>query len=99
HLNTDEDLKLAIFDISKDELYADLAGPPTIDKTGMYQILVEQPRSAGGIPFSLVVGDYDFDQTPQNIALLAKIATLMHEASVPFIAAATPKVAGFPSFG
>ena len=97
-LNTDEDLKLAVLDISKDELYADLSGPPTIDKTGMYQILVEQPRSAGGVPFSLVVGDYDFDQTPQNIALLAKIATLMHEASVPFIAAATPKVAGFPSF-
>jgi type VI secretion system protein ImpC len=64
----------------------------------MYQLLVEQTRAAGAVPFSLVIGDYEFDQTPQNIALLAKVATLMHEAQIPFIAGATPKVIGMPSF-
>jgi type VI secretion system protein ImpC len=97
-LNTDEDLKICIFDVSRDELYADLSGQPTIQKSGMYQILVEQTRSAGAVPFSLVIGDYAFDQTPQSVALLAKIAALMHEAKIPFIAAGTAEMPGFASF-
>ena len=97
-LNTDEELKICILDISKDELYADLAGPPAIQKTGLFQILVEQTRIPGTYPFSLVIGDYSFEQAPRDIALLAKIATLMHEAQIPFVAAGTPKIAGFPSF-
>ncbi len=97
-LNTDEDLKICILDISRDELYADLSGSPAIQKTGIYQVLVEQPQSAGGVPFSLVIGDYEFDQSMQSVAVLAKIAGLMHEAGLPFVAGASAKIAGFESF-
>ena len=34
-LNTDEDLKICLFDISKDELYADLNAKPLITQTGI----------------------------------------------------------------
>jgi type VI secretion system protein ImpC len=97
-LNTDEDLKIFLFDISKDELYADLNAMPTIDKTGMFQVMVELPKSPGNAPWSLVVGNYSFEQQPRDIGLLAKVAGLMHEAQIPFLAGATSKVAGFPSF-
>jgi type VI secretion system protein ImpC len=97
-LNTDEDLKIFIFDISKEELYADLNAMPTLDKTGMFQVMVEIPKSPGNEPWSLVVGNYAFEQQPKDIGLLAKLAGLMHEASIPFLGGATSKVAGFPSF-
>jgi type VI secretion system protein ImpC len=97
-LNTDEDLKINIFDISKDELYADLMTPPSVDKSGLFQVLVEQTKIPGVEPFAVVVGNFQFDQTPRDISLLARIATLMNQAGIPFLAGATPKVAGFPSF-
>jgi type VI secretion system protein ImpC len=97
-LNTDEDLKLFIFDISRDELYADLNGAPAIEKTGFFQTMVEIPRSAGNEPWSLVVGNFFFEQQPKDIGLLAKLASLMHSANIPFLGGATSRVAGFPSF-
>ena len=45
-----------------------------------------------------MIGDYDFDQAEPNIALLAKLAALMHEAHIPFLAGATAKLPGFTSF-
>ncbi len=97
-LNTDGDLKIFLFDISKDELYADLNSMPTVDKTGIFQVMVEAPRIPGNEPWSLVVGNYLFEQQPKDIGLLAKVAGLMHEAQIPFLAGATSRVAGFPSF-
>jgi type VI secretion system protein ImpC len=97
-LNTDDDLKLYVMDISKDELFADLSGAATVEKSGLHQVLVEQTRVPGSLPYSLVLGNYEFEQQPRDIALLAKIASLMHAAEIPFVAAATAKVAGFPSF-
>jgi type VI secretion system protein ImpC len=97
-LNTDESLKICLLDLSREELYADLAAAPALDKGGIFQLLVEQTHAAGTIPFSLVVGDYEFDQSPQDVALLAKLANLLHQASIPFIAGASPTLAGCDSF-
>lgn len=97
-LNMDDDLKLFVLDISKDELYADLSGAPTVEKTGLHRVLVEQARVPGSSGYSLVVGDYEFDQRPRDIALLTKIASLMHAAGAPFIAGARASVAGYPTF-
>jgi type VI secretion system protein ImpC len=96
-MNTDEDLKLCLLDVSKEELYADLTATE-VENTALYQVLVERARVPGAIPFSLVVGDYEFDQAEPNIALLAKMAELMHEAHIPFLAGATAKLPGFASF-
>jgi type VI secretion system protein ImpC len=96
--NTDEDLKLCVLDISKEELFADLTGTPDLQDAGIYKILIENTRAPGAVPYSLVVGDYDFDQSEANVALLAKIAALVHEAHIPFLAGATAKLPGFPSF-
>jgi type VI secretion system protein ImpC len=98
-LNTDEDLKICLFDISKEELYADLNAKPLITQTGIYQVVVEQTKVPGVEPFALIVGNYSFDQNPKDVGLLAKLASLGHEAGIPFVAAGTSKIAGFPSFG
>jgi type VI secretion system protein ImpC len=98
-LNTDADLKICLFDISKDELYADMNAKPLIAQTGIYQVVVEQTKVPGVEPFALIVGNYAFDQNPRDIGLLAKLASLGHEAGIPFLAAGMAKIAGFPSFG
>jgi type VI secretion system protein ImpC len=97
-LNTDEDLKICLFDISKDEVFADLHGAATVDKSGLYQVLVEQTRVPGVEPFALVVGNFSFEQEARDISLLAKLAALMHEAGIPLIAGGTARIAGFESF-
>jgi type VI secretion system protein ImpC len=97
-LSTDEDLKLFVLDVSKEELFNDLNGAPTVEKSALHQLLIEQTRVPGAEPFSLVVGDYEFEPQPRDIALLAKLASLMHIAAVPFLAGASAKVTGFASF-
>jgi type VI secretion system protein ImpC len=96
-LNTDEDLKLCLLDVSKEELYADLTRGE-MENTGLYRVLVERARVPGAIPFSLVIGDYEFDQAEPNVELLGKIAAVMHAAHIPFLAGATAKLPGFKSF-
>ena len=96
-LDTDEDLKLCVLDVSKEELYADLTGGE-IENSGLFKVVVERARVPGAIPFSLVVGDYEFDQSEPNVELLGKLAAVMHAAHIPFLAGATAKVPGFKSF-
>jgi type VI secretion system protein ImpC len=97
-LETGSALKIYILDISKEELSNDLLGTEELSTTNTYKLLVEQTiGTPGADPWSLLIGDYSFKNTHQDIEILGRIAKLAHLANAPFIAQADPQLLGCSS--
>ncbi len=89
NVEMDEDLKLRVFDVSKEDLAATVLayqGAAWEEHPLRVQMRHE--------PFGCLIGDYYFDQSPANVAVLAGVARLVQELDLPFIAAVTPKLLG-----
>ena len=85
-IETDAKLQIVIYDISAEELAADVAGADALDQTGLYQLLVEQPAlDADQGAFSLIAGLFQFEATPPHAELLGRIARIAAAAGAPFV--------------
>ncbi|HHJ17836.1 MAG TPA: hypothetical protein ENJ80_14180 [Gammaproteobacteria bacterium] len=92
----DENLKLFACDVSRDELLSDFqqAGDD-LEQSGLFQRLVTQgSRTPGNSPWSLIVGAYTFDASPEDVAVLAALGTVAAQAGGPLLAAASPGILG-----
>jgi len=97
-VDTEENLKLYLIDISKDELAADLTEAVELSSTGSYQLLVEETaRSFGGDPWALLTGNYYFDNSTDDGNILGRLAKIAWAAGAPFIAGASEKILGCES--
>ena len=97
-LETDEQLKLYLLDISKAELTADLGATDNMRSTGIYKLLVEQiVETFGGEPWAVLAGNYIFDNSHEDAELLGCIAKIAKASGAPFITAANDKVLGCES--
>jgi type VI secretion system protein ImpC len=99
---TDEQLKIKVFNISKKELGKTLKkfrGTAWDQSPIFKKIYEEEYGQFGGEPFGLLVGDYYFDHSPQDVQLLGDIAAVAAGAHAPFIAAAAPTVMQMDSWG
>ena len=92
---TDETLKIKVYNISKKELGRTLKkfrGTAWDQSPIFKRIYEEEFGQFGGEPFGALVGDYYFDHSPQDVQLLADIAQVASAAHAPFISAAAPSV-------
>ena len=92
---TDETLKIKVFNISKKELGKTLKkfrGTAWDQSPIFKKVYEEEFGQFGGEPFGLLVGDYYFDHSPADVQLLGDIAQVASGAHAPFIAAAKPEV-------
>jgi type VI secretion system protein ImpC len=97
-LETDENLKLFLIDISEAELAADLLAADEVTSTDAYQVLVQQTAETSDEEFwALLAGNFSFDQTREDAALLGRLAKLARAVGAPFIAAAHPHLLGCDS--
>ena len=89
-LELDEQLQVHVLDVSKAELLADLqAAAADLPASGLYQLLVERGRpSPDSHPWSVLVGNYTFDNSVDDVALLAALGAIGAQAGAPFLAAA-----------
>jgi type VI secretion system protein ImpC len=88
-------LKIKIFNIGKRELARTLRKfrGTAWDQSPLFRkIYEEEYGQLGGEPFGVLIGDYYFDQRPEDVQLLADIAQIAAAAHAPFIAAAAPSV-------
>ena len=95
-LELDEDLQLHLFDVSRDELLADVvAARGQIDQTGAYAALVDRWRNQpGAAGWTALVGLYSFGPSQADIGLLAALGLLASEVGGPFLAAGSLDLAG-----
>ena len=97
-IETDSQLKLFLFDISKQELAADLRAGADLSSTGIYQLLVQQTvGTPGAEPWSVIAGNFTFGPTREDVELLARIAKVAASAEAPFLAGASPRFLGCDS--
>jgi len=95
-LELGEELQLFLLDISKPEVLADLRD----ETSGLNRVVVEQTiNTPGAEPWALIIGNFIFSDSPEDVELLARLATLASEAGAPFIGAASPEVFGCSSLG
>jgi type VI secretion system protein ImpC len=97
-VETDEQLKVYLLDISKDELAADLAEAADLRSTGIYKLLVEQTvGTPGAEPWVVLAGNYTFEPTRTDAELLGRVAKVARAAGAPFLAAASSRLLGCES--
>jgi type VI secretion system protein ImpC len=87
NLETGSNLKVVLYDITAEELAADLSATESLEETGLYKLLVEKPaQDAQQGPLSAIVANYVFEKTPPHAELLGRIAKIAAAAVAPFIA-------------
>ncbi len=92
---TDETLKIKVFNISKKDLGRTLKkfrGTAWDQSPIFKKVYEEEYGQFGGEPFGLLVGDYYFDHSPMDVQLLGDMAQVAAGAHAPFLAAASPTV-------
>jgi type VI secretion system protein ImpC len=92
---TDEMLKIKVFNITKKELGKTLGkfAGTAWDQSPLFKMIYETGYGTlGGEPFGCLVGDYSFDHTPPDVALLGEMAKISASCHCPFIASASPQV-------
>ena len=92
-------LKLRVLNASKKDLLDDLTKAVEFDQSGLFKMIYEAEYGTyGGLPFSMLMGDYEFGRHPDDTALLFKIAEVAAAGHAPFIASAYAKLFDLAAF-
>jgi len=96
-LETGAKLEIVLYDVSAEELAADVAASEVLEETGLYGLLAEQPAlDANQGPISAVIGLYGFELTPPHADLLGRIAGIAAGAGVAFLSSIAPDALATP---
>ncbi|MEI8266715.1 MAG: type VI secretion system contractile sheath large subunit [Betaproteobacteria bacterium] len=92
---TDETLKIRVLNVSKKDLgktFSKFKGTAW-DQSPLFKQLYEQEfGQLGGHPYGLLVGDYQFDQSPPDVEIMRGMAQVAAAAHAPFLASPKPSL-------
>lgn len=92
-------LKIRVLNVSKKDLLKDLERAAEFDQSALFKKVYEEEFGTfGGQPFGAMIGDFEFSNHPQDMALLEKISGVAAAANAPFISAASPQLFGWDSY-
>ncbi|WP_171236752.1 type VI secretion system contractile sheath large subunit [Ruegeria sp. HKCCA6837] len=101
NVETGANLKIRVLDITKAELMHDMAN---LDgEGGRHSVLArhldEQVYGLlGGEPFGVIIGDFTFDHSEQDVSTLRTLSKICETALTPFIASASRRLFGIESW-
>src|SRR5205807_3520395 len=96
---TGEALKIRVLNARKQDLYKDLEKAAEFDQSTLFKkVYEEEYGQLGGQPYGMLVGDYEFDKSPEDISLLKMISGVAAQSHAPFVAAGDPRLFGFERF-
>jgi len=96
---TSSQLKIRMLNISKKELGKDLEKAVEFDQSQIFKKIYEAEfGTAGGEPYSALIGDYEFTSHPDDLSLLTSMSNIGAAGFCPFIASAGPTMFGFESY-
>ena len=97
-VEVDDSLEVMLYDVSAEELAADLAAADDLTQSGFARLLTEEPldeeNGRGG--YSALIGLYGFEETPPHAELLGRIARVAAHVDAPFFAAMSPAFLAVP---
>jgi type VI secretion system protein ImpC len=92
-------LKLRLLNATKKELLADMEKATEFDQSALFKKIYEEEYGTfGGNPYSVLVGDYEFGRSPQDVSMLEQISHVAAAAHAPFLTAASPGLFDWDDF-
>ncbi len=92
----EENIKLFMVDLSKEELASDLEALKALESSATWKLLRSQAEDRA---WAAWLGLYTFGDNLADLDLLGKLAKMSTQAVTPFISGATPLLVGCDSFG
>jgi type VI secretion system protein ImpC len=93
--NFRKNVQIEILDVSKDALRESFEDAPELIQSGLYKHIYtgayDQP---GADPYASMISSYEFDNSPQDIALLQDVAKVAAASHCPFIGSVGPTFFG-----
>ncbi|MDO5611855.1 MAG: type VI secretion system contractile sheath large subunit [Paracoccus sp. (in: a-proteobacteria)] len=97
--NTGPNLKIRVMNASKRELGRDLAKAVEFDQSRLFKAIYEDEfGTPGGEPIGALIGDYEFNNSFDDLETLQGISQVSAAAFAPFISAAGPQMFGFDDY-
>ena len=89
-------LKIRVLDITRDELIEQFEDAPAVDRSRLFNMVYQHEfGTAGGEPYGVLLGDYAFSHSDEDVALLRYMGQVAASSHSPFIAGADPRVFEF----
>lgn len=86
---------IELLDISKHHLVQDFDDAPEIAQSGLYlHTYTQEYDTPGGEPIAAAISNFEFDRSPQDIALLRNLSKVCAAAHMPFIGSVGPAFFG-----
>src|SRR6266699_415495 len=90
---TGEALKIRVLNVSKRDLFKDLDKAAEFDQSALFKkVYEEEYGQLGGEPYGMLVGDYEFDRSAEDVSLIKMISNVAAASHAPFVAAAGAKL-------
>jgi type VI secretion system ImpB/VipA family protein len=92
-VEVDDSLEVVLYDVSAEELAADLASQDDLASCGLTRLLSEEPMDPelGRGGYSALIGMYGFEETPPHAELLGRIARVAAHVDAPFFTSLSPE--------
>jgi type VI secretion system protein ImpC len=79
-------IKIELLNCPKSKLLEDFSEAPETVQSGLYrQLYTQEYDQAGAAPFTCIVGNYEFDASPQDMSLLENVTKVAAATHCPFI--------------
>lgn len=94
-----ENIDLVIANVSKQALMEDFEDSPDVSQSRLFDLVyTSEFGQFGGRPYTLMIGDYEFSNRAQDIALLKSISNISAISHCPFLSAASGHLFGVDNF-
>lgn len=94
-----DNTQVRLLQCTKQDLIKDFNAASDFDQSVLFKCVYESEYGTfGGNPFSAFVGDFQFDNTPQDINLLEQISHVAAAAHAPFLSAIAPGMLSMSDF-
>ncbi len=96
---TGTQLKIRVMSATKKDLLKDFERALEFDQSALFRKIYEDEYGTfGGAPYGALIGDYEFGNHPQDMALLENMSQVAAAAHAPFLSAASSELFGWDNF-
>lgn len=96
---TGPQLKIRVMSATKKDLLKDFERALEFDQSSLFKKIYEEEYGTfGGAPYGALIGDFEFGNHPQDMALLENLSGVAAAAHAPFLSAASPDMFGWDTF-
>lgn len=96
---TGTQMKLRVLNCTKRDLYKDLSSADEFDQSHIWKAIYENEFGMpGGEPYATLVGDYEFENHPEDMALLEGMSGIAAASMAPFLTTPSPNLFGLESW-